>query len=132
MSSSEDEVFDLDVSDSESDGYAPPAKKTTKAAPKKAAATKPATKAAPKTTAKTTKATKKKSAADKENDATDAEALSDDDDTPAPSKSGPSKKKTASDMYQKVSVLPDRVFLEIIVLKRVFELLHSSHNSNIS
>ena len=131
MSSSEDEVFDLDVSDSESDGYAPPAKKTTKAAPKKAA-TKPATKAAPKTTAKTTKATKKKSAADKENDATDAELLSDDDDTPAPSKSGPSKKKTASDMYQKVSVLLDRVFLETIVLKRMFELLHSSHNSNIS
>ena len=131
MSSSEDEVFDLDVSDSESDGYAPPAKKTTKAAPKKAA-TKPATKAAPKTTAKTTKATKKKSVADKENDATDAELLSDDDDTPAPSKSGPSKKKTASDMYQKVSVLPDRVFFETIVLKRMFEPLHSSHNSNIS
>ena len=102
MSSSEDEVFDLDVSDSESDGYAPPAKKTTKAAPKKAAATKPATKAAPKTTAKTTKATKKKSVADKENDASEIEISDDDNAAPGPSKTGPAKKKTASEMYQRV------------------------------
>ncbi|KAI0706215.1 DNA topoisomerase [Cytidiella melzeri] len=104
MSDSEDEVFDLDVSGSESDGYAPVAKKTAKAPPKKTAL-KPTSKPAAKAVPKTTKATKKKSVADKENDASEVEAESNDDDAPGPSKTGPTKKKTASETYQKLTQL---------------------------
>ncbi|KAI0328009.1 type II DNA topoisomerase [Cubamyces sp. BRFM 1775] len=104
MSSSE-ENFDLEVSGSESDGYVPQPKK--KAAPAK----KPASKAAPKAAAKP-KATKKtKVLSDKNDNADSDDDRIDDDPAPAP-EPGPSapangnaKKKTASEMYTKLSQL---------------------------
>ncbi|KAJ8497151.1 hypothetical protein ONZ51_g645 [Trametes cubensis] len=104
MSSSE-ENFDLDVSGSESDGYVPLPKK--KAAPAK----KPVSKAAPKAAAKP-KATKKTKVLSDKNDNADSDDDGiDEDPAPAP-EPGPSapangnaKKKTASEMYTKLSQL---------------------------
>lgn len=120
MSDSEGEVFNFDVSDSESDDYAPAPKKTAKAPPKKAAS-KPATKAAPKAAAKATaKTTKKKTVADKENDASDVEPSSDDDDNAfGPSKLPTAKKKTASETYQKASMLLTRIYGDYSSLKHI-------------
>lgn len=94
MSSSEEENFNLDVSGSESDDYAPAPKK--KAAPKAKAA-------APKKAPAKPKASKKV-LADKDDNASGS-----DDDEPAleagPSGSGlqdPRKKKTATETYTKV------------------------------
>lgn len=100
--SSDEEVFDLDVSGSESEDYAPAPKK--KAAPKKAAS-KPASKPAAKPAGKASKTTtKKKNLADKENDASEVESDGDDDRAPGPSIPAPTKKKTASETYQKVRI----------------------------
>ena len=102
MSSSEDENFDLDISGSESDGYAPPSKKTTKAAPKKAA---PKAAPKPKPAKAPAKATKKKVLVDKDDNASDGgiDFDDDDDDDRVPSaRAAPAKKKTASETYQKV------------------------------
>ncbi|KAG5646884.1 hypothetical protein DXG03_001960 [Asterophora parasitica] len=116
MSSSEGENFDIEnVSGSESDDYAP-VKKTTKAATKKAEpkAAKSTTK--PKST--TTKVTKPKPAAKKkiledhnengDDSIMDVDDASGDEVAPLPSKSDPAKpakKKTASEMYTKLSQL---------------------------
>lgn len=103
MSSSE-ENFDLEVSGSESDGYVPQPKK--KAAPAK----KPVSKAAPKAAAKPKASKKTKVLSDKNDNAdSDDDDRLDEDLAPAP-EAGPSaptngntKKKTASEMYTKVS-----------------------------
>ncbi|KAF8837947.1 type II DNA topoisomerase [Paxillus ammoniavirescens] len=109
MSSSEAENFDLDVSGSESDYDSPPAKKITKAPPKKAAA-KPvtkATKAAPKSKA----APKKKVLATKDDNAdesiVDVDEADDDsgNESPAPQRQTNGKKKTASETYTKLTQL---------------------------
>ncbi|KAI0791794.1 DNA topoisomerase [Abortiporus biennis] len=100
MSSSEDEIFDLDVSGSESEDFAPTPKKATKGAAKKPAS-KPA-KPAPKP-----KVTKKKTVADKENNVSDVE-MSDDEPVAGPSEpaaTGNAKKKSASETYQKLTQL---------------------------
>lgn len=102
MSSSE-ENFDLDVSGSESDGYAPAPKK-------KAPAKKPVSKAAPKAAAKP-KATKKTRVLLDKNDNADSDEDEEPmDEDPAsgvaplaePSAPTNAKKKTASEMYTKV------------------------------
>ncbi|GJE94175.1 DNA topoisomerase 2 [Phanerochaete sordida] len=103
MSSSE-ENFDLDVSGSESDDYAPTTKKTTKAAPKPKATTKAAAKPAAKS--KTTAAAKKKVLADKDDNASEDEMDEDEDDAgPSEKPAAPAKKKTASETYQKLTQL---------------------------
>lgn len=122
MSDSEDEVFDLDVSGSESDGYAPAPKKTAKAAPKKTAS-KTASKPAAKPAAKTTK---KKNVADKENDGSDVE-MDSDVDMAGPSLPAVTKKKTASETYQKVSI---SLKVHIDASQSLYLRLDSSHNSN--
>ncbi|KAI0358820.1 type II DNA topoisomerase [Trametes cingulata] len=105
MSSSE-ENFDLDVSGSESDGYAPAPKK-------KAPAKKPASKAAPKAAAKP-RVTKKTKVLSDKNDNADSDGDEDPmDEDPAsavapaagPSAPANAKKKTASEMYTKLSQL---------------------------
>ncbi|KAI0668658.1 type II DNA topoisomerase [Trametes maxima] len=102
MSSSE-ENFDLDVSGSESDGYAPAPKK-------KAPAKKPASKPAPKTATKSRVTKKTKVLSDKNDNAdSDDDERMDDDPAPLP-EAGPSapanaKKKTASETYTKLSQL---------------------------
>ncbi|KAI8983247.1 type II DNA topoisomerase [Trametes punicea] len=102
MSSSE-ENFDLDVSGSESDGYVPVAKK-------KAPAKKSASKAAPKVAAKPKGIKKTKVLSDRNDNAeSDEDDPIDGDPAPAP-ETGPSapantKKKTASEMYTKLSQL---------------------------
>lgn len=97
MSSSE-ENFDMDVSASESDDYAPAPKKTAaKAAPKpKAAASKPAAKAA----AKPKAAPKKKVL--KDDNESERDSDSDGGAGPASPLAAPAKKKSASETYQKV------------------------------
>ncbi|KAM5542176.1 hypothetical protein V8D89_004049 [Ganoderma adspersum] len=102
--SDSDENFDLDVSGSESDGFVPTKKKATKAPAKKAAA-----KAAPKTAAKP-KATKKtKVLADKDDNADSDDDDMDEDPASVAGSSAPKetngKKKTASEMYTKLSQL---------------------------
>ena len=103
MSDSED-VFDLDVSGSESDGFVPTKKKAAKAPAKKTAKAAPRAAAKPKPTKKTKVLVDKDDNADTEDD--------NQDDDPA-SAAGPStsssipkepagKKKTASEMYTKV------------------------------
>lgn len=101
MSSSE-ENFDLDVSDSESEDYAPAPKKTAKGAPKSKAA--PA-KAASKPAAKPKAATKKKVLIDKDDNASELEEGSDNDVVASERPAVPAKKKTASETYQKVRTL---------------------------
>ncbi|KAI0771045.1 type II DNA topoisomerase [Trametes elegans] len=109
MSSSE-ENFDLDVSGSESDDYAPAAKKK---APAKAAAKKPASKAAPKAAAKpraTAKKTKVLSDKNDNADTDDDDRMDEDPVSVAALEAGPSapadiKKKTASETYTKLSQL---------------------------
>lgn len=93
MSSSEEENFDLDVSGSESEDYAPAPKK--KAAPKAKAASKPAPKAKP--------ATKKKPLVPKDDNASDEDEGDDSDRVPSARAAAPTngKKKTASETYQK-------------------------------
>lgn len=95
MSSSEAENFDMDVSGSESEDYAPAPKKKAPAKPKPAA--KPA--------AKPKAAPKKKVLVDKDDNADDIMVVNDsadeaelDEAAAAPAKG----KKTASEMYQKV------------------------------
>ena len=93
MSSSEEENFNMDVSGSESDDYAPAPKK--KAAPKAKAA-------APKKAPAKPKATKKV-LAEKDDNASDDD--NDDEPIPRASTSGPQeprKKKTATEQYTKV------------------------------
>ncbi|CDO71762.1 hypothetical protein BN946_scf184920.g46 [Trametes cinnabarina] len=103
MSSSE-ENFDLGVSGSESDGYVPVAKK-------KASAKNPASKAAPKSTAKPKVTKKTKVLLDKNDNADNDNDAMDEDPVPAAApEAGPSapantKKKTASEMYTKLSQL---------------------------
>lgn len=130
MSSSEAENFDLDIASSdESDGFAPPTKKTvrisswtfdrvtsaachlqTKAPAKKAA--KPAPKAA-KAPAKPKGATKKKVLAPKDRNADESFGEVDEDDSDdggpvlALASNGRKKDKTASETYQKVCVSPN-------------------------
>ncbi|KIJ08620.1 hypothetical protein PAXINDRAFT_88607 [Paxillus involutus ATCC 200175] len=107
MSSSEAEIFDLDVSGSESDYDSPPAKKI---APPKKAAAKPATKAT-KAAPKSKAAPKKKVLATKDDTADESIAEVDevDDDSgnesPAPQKQTNGKKKTASETYTKLTQL---------------------------
>ncbi|KAI0641129.1 type II DNA topoisomerase [Trametes meyenii] len=102
MSSSE-ENFDLDVSGSESDGYAPAPKK-------KAPARKPASKPAPKAATKPKVVKKTKVLSDKNDNAdSDDDERMDEDPAPLP-EAGPSapangKKKTASETYTKLSQL---------------------------
>ncbi|KAJ3544854.1 hypothetical protein NM688_g5693 [Phlebia brevispora] len=95
-SSEEEENFDLDVSGSESDDYAPVPKK--KAAPKAKATTKAVPKAKQ-------AATKKKVLVDKDDNASD----NDEDDESGPSEPSAApkngKKKTASETYQKLTQL---------------------------
>ncbi|EIW65215.1 type II DNA topoisomerase [Trametes versicolor FP-101664 SS1] len=105
MSSSE-ENFDLDVSGSESDGYAPAPKK-------KAPAKKPVSKAAPKAATKPKVTKKTKVLLDKNDNADSDEDEDPMDEDPASAVAplaGPSaptngKKKTASEMYTKLSQL---------------------------
>ena len=107
MSESE-ENFDLDnMSGSESDDFEPVPKK--KAAPLKKNASKPAAKPAAKQaakqTAKATKAVTKKKTSDKENDTSEDESDYGVAGASAPSRPAATKQKTASETYQKVSVM---------------------------
>ncbi len=95
MSSSEAENFDMDVSGTESEDYAPAPKKT-KAAPKSKAALKPKVPAKP-------KATKKKVLADKDDNASDKDDSDDEPGSSEPLAPTNAKKKTASETYTKVS-----------------------------
>ena len=100
MSSSEEENFDMDVSGSESEDYAPAPKKKVPAKPKPASKPAPKAKAAP----------KKKVLVDKDDNADTMDAGdSGDEEIGGPSEPAPAatngKKKTASETYQKVSVL---------------------------
>lgn len=97
MSSSE-ENFDLDVSGSESEDYAAAPKKTTKAALKSKSA--PA-KGTSKPAAKPKAATKKKILVDKDDNASEPEDDFDHEMVISEKVAGPSKKKTASETYQK-------------------------------
>ncbi|KAG1725573.1 DNA topoisomerase [Suillus paluster] len=113
MSSSEGESFDLEnVSGTESEDYAPPIKKTTKAPAKKAIATKPTSKPL-KPPAKPKVVPKKKILVDKDDNADssvmDVDAIDSGDESAGPSKpkeaAPPKKNKTASETYTKLSQL---------------------------
>lgn len=93
---SSEENFDLDVSDSESDGYAPAPKKTTKVVSKPKPVTKP--KNAPKATKKKVLADKDDNASIVERDESDNEAGPSEPTAAAPN----GKKKTASETYTRV------------------------------
>ena len=109
MSSSE-ENFDLDVSGSESEDYAPAPKKTAKAPPKTKAA--PA-KAAPKPALKPKATTKKKVLVDKDDNASEPEDGSNREMVISEKAAGPSKKKTASEMYQKARPRSTAIYLRV-------------------
>ncbi|KAH8101531.1 type II DNA topoisomerase [Cristinia sonorae] len=104
MSSSEGERFDMDVSGSESEDYAPAPKKKAPAKPKAAPkATKPAAAAKPKA------APKKKVLVEKDENGNDSDVNYFPEEPEAgpsePAAAGPAKKKTASETYQKLTQL---------------------------
>ncbi|KAG1825417.1 DNA topoisomerase [Suillus subaureus] len=114
MSSSEGESFDLEnISGTESEDYAPPIKKTTKAPAKKTVATKPTSKPS-KLPAKSKAVSKKKVLVDKDDNAdrsaVDVDEVVDSGDESAGSSrlkapAPPKKNKTASETYTKLSQL---------------------------
>ncbi|KAI0077419.1 type II DNA topoisomerase, partial [Panus rudis PR-1116 ss-1] len=114
MSSSEDENFDLNVSaGSESDDYAPAPKKKAAATTKTAKAKPAATKKKAATTASAAKGKGKKPLVDKDDNASGNEEdfgakdedNSDDEAGPSAPLQEPRKKKTATEMYQKLTQL---------------------------